>query len=569
MVIVVNQELNTIKKKYGEKMAQLCRDLFPTLLENEGVLLKILTAKFHEDKFLYQSIIDNNVEEEFKNYIYSFIDVENNNEIIINKTPKELLEEVGYDLYECHSEEDIQVFKKYYESEEALCTFKGNRLDSCHVFFAVKKNVEEIKRENFSNPQRQDEYGTSVISIQFSKGTINHLSIKNRYNHQVNNSDATFSNNLENIIYGLSNSFEQTYNLNINQNKSSFELPHYVLAEDGKFYRYNYELNNIYYCPNNIIIDNGEVKELDKEKYLLIDYFIINLENEKLNEEGEIIQSKGISLYDEKIDDNFTSYFNGIEKIDIHKQDDEKEIVISFVNEEKATIKINKYNQIIGLDYPKLKTIRNNFLRCNKTLQEISLPESETIGDNFLYFNNTIQKINFPKVKTIGYSFLYYNQILQEIHLAVAEIIGDSFLCSNDTIQKISLPKVKTIGDSFLYYNKTLQEIHLAVAEIIGDSFLQYNNALQEIHFAVAETIGDYFSQYNNTLKEINLLNVETIGKCFLYYNTTLQEIAIPDTANIRFGHSRNIKRENNSWVIIGKSSITDENNINESKKSI
>lgn len=84
-------------------------------------------------------------------------------------------------------------------------------------FFAVKKNADEIKRENFTNPQRQDEYGTSVISIQFSKGTINDLSIKNRYNHSVNNPDATFSNNLENIKPGLTNSFEQHYGLNICQ----------------------------------------------------------------------------------------------------------------------------------------------------------------------------------------------------------------------------------------------------------------------------------------------------------------------------------------------------------------
>ena len=29
-------DLKLIKKHYGEKMAHLCRDLFPTLLEEEG-----------------------------------------------------------------------------------------------------------------------------------------------------------------------------------------------------------------------------------------------------------------------------------------------------------------------------------------------------------------------------------------------------------------------------------------------------------------------------------------------------------------------------------------------------
>ena len=193
-------DLKEIKNAYGEKMSQLCRELFSTLLETKGLLYKILTSKFNEDRFLYEDIISNNKQADFKDYIYSFIDVEKNNKRITNKTPQELCSEAGYNLYECKTEEDIQSFKKYFKKEESLCTFNGNRLDSHYVFFAVKKNVDDIKRENFTTPNRQDEYGTSVISIQFTKGKTNTLKITNRYNHKVNNPDATYSNNLDNIM---------------------------------------------------------------------------------------------------------------------------------------------------------------------------------------------------------------------------------------------------------------------------------------------------------------------------------------------------------------------------------
>lgn len=73
-----------------------------------------------------------------------------------------------------------------------MCTFQGDRLNRCRVFFAVKKDVDSIKREDFKNPEREDLYGTSVISIQFTKDGSNTLSIKNRYNHRVINPDATF-----------------------------------------------------------------------------------------------------------------------------------------------------------------------------------------------------------------------------------------------------------------------------------------------------------------------------------------------------------------------------------------
>ena len=49
----MNQDLKIIKKKYGEKMAHLCRELFPTLLETDGLLLKLLLDNFEPNHNLY------------------------------------------------------------------------------------------------------------------------------------------------------------------------------------------------------------------------------------------------------------------------------------------------------------------------------------------------------------------------------------------------------------------------------------------------------------------------------------------------------------------------------------
>ena len=104
---VINMDdLKVIKKKYGEKMMHLCKKMFPTILENEGLLSKIMLSKFTPNYFLYKDIITNSLENEFKNYIYSFVETTNSRKYqMINKTPKELLSEAGYNLYECNSEE--------------------------------------------------------------------------------------------------------------------------------------------------------------------------------------------------------------------------------------------------------------------------------------------------------------------------------------------------------------------------------------------------------------------------------------------------------------------------------
>ena len=75
----MNPDLNIIKKKYGEEMAKLCRMLFPTLLETEGLLSKLLLNNFEPNHSLYKDIINQEIENEFKNYIYSLVDVENDN----------------------------------------------------------------------------------------------------------------------------------------------------------------------------------------------------------------------------------------------------------------------------------------------------------------------------------------------------------------------------------------------------------------------------------------------------------------------------------------------------------
>lgn len=125
-----SKELNRIKKLYGERFMHLCRELFPTILDQEGVLLKILESNFATNsKTLFDDITGQRLEEDFKSFIFSKVDVEKENiEIIKSKTPDELLNEAGYNLFECNSEEEIQAFKKYYAPGEELCTFHRGKI---------------------------------------------------------------------------------------------------------------------------------------------------------------------------------------------------------------------------------------------------------------------------------------------------------------------------------------------------------------------------------------------------------------------------------------------------------
>ena len=505
-------DLKIIKKKYGEKMSHLCRELFPTILEKEGLLSKLLMENFAESHFLYEDIKENDLIYIFKNFIYMQYDennqLKNDNSDEKIKTPQELLNEVGYDLYECLTEEDIQQFKKYYAKGEELCTFNDRRLNSCRVFFAVKKDVDNIKREDFKNPKRQDLYGTSVISIQFMRDGTNHLSIKNRYNHRVVNPDATFSNNLDNIVAGLTKSFEKTYDIIQNSPSNNFEIPNYVRANDGKYYKYNYEIGNIYYCPNNIIIDNFNVKQYDKEKYIILDYFILDLQN------------KTINLYDDKgIDDDFVTILDNIEKIRVESKNNQKFLIIQSKICENIIIILNQNNQIYALkqfNASNLKEIGNYVLFYNNSLEYLDLPSLEKVGYGFLANNNILKKFNAPNLKEIGNYVLFYNNSLEYLDLPNLEKLRNGFLYSNNTLKQFNAPNLKEIGYNVLYDNNSLENLDLPSLETVGRNFLFRNKTLKKFNAPKLKKIGDYVLCNNNSLEYLELPSLETVGRDFL-----------------------------------------------------
>ena len=513
-----SKELNRIKKLYGEKFMHFCRSIFPTLLEQEGLLTEVLKSTFATNsRTLYDDIVNSDLEEEFKNYIYSKIDVEKEKpEIIGEKTPYQLLDENGYNLYECNSEEEIQSFKKYYKSGEELCTFRGNRLNRCVVFFAVKKNVEEIKREDFNNPKREDEYGTSVMSIQFTKSQNSTVSIKNRYNHTVNNPDATYGNNLDEIALGLRQSFEKLLSergLTLNRsNIEAFYIPGYIVADDGKYYKYNKEFNGNYYCPGNVIIDLGNVIKLEPEKQELIDYFILDKEN------------KTLSLYDSAISDSFIDGFKNIDSIEMANNNNSEQKTKTITIKEKSsdkpiTIEINKEsNSIIGYTNENLTNLGDNFLGYNEQLSKLVAPNVTSIDDDVLANNKGLEEFEAPNLTKIGDNFLEYNEQLSKFNVPNVIYIGNSVLMLNKGLEKFEAPNLTEIGDDFLGDNKQLSKINVPNVTCIGKRVLGKNKKIEKFEAPNAEKIGSYFLRMNTKLSEFYVPNLSKESKKNLEY---------------------------------------------------
>ena len=530
----MNSDLKILKKKYGENFSKLCRNLFPSILEEEGTLVSIITSLFKESHFLYDDLIKYNMVYSFQKLVMNEYGKKTNSVIDTGKSPYELFKEQGYTLKECHTNEEILSYKKYYAKGEELCTFNDNRLKTNRVFFAVKDNALEIERK--SEPQREDEYGTSVLSLQFTIDT-NYLSIKNRYNHTVNNPDATYQNNLENIAEGLTYSFEKCLGIKQSNAQGDFEIPNYVRAADGKYYRYNFECNNIYYCPDNIIIDSFNEVSFPKEKYILFDVFLLDLVDKKLEK------------YDKSCYDGAEKIFSNIKSIKIENNGDTKGIYIICEDDIRVYFQLNKYNQIISVVMDGVEIIPSFFLLRSFSIKSFSSKDTIKIGDYFLTKCENLEYIYLPKCEIIGNSFAYSSKLLKSINLPNVRKIEDEFLTCNEIIENIYMPNLQAVGNSFLYYNEKLKTLFLPNLERIGNYFMNENISLEKCDLPKLNKVGSSFLARNTCLKEFNAPNIMTIDSYFLRRNQELIYLYLPNIEEIKDDFLASNKRIRNLYI--------------------
>ncbi|MBQ4557920.1 MAG: leucine-rich repeat protein [Clostridia bacterium] len=519
----MKKDFDIIKKKYGENFAKMCRTYFPTILQDEGVLPRILEEHFAPTKSLFDDIIENHAEESFKSYIYNFYSnnkVDYTTEVL--ETPEQLMKKAGYTLYKCETDEDVKSFMKYFEEDEELCTFKDeDRINTHTIFFAVKDNVEGIRRENFSNPKRQDEYGTSVISIQFTKGDQSTLSIKNRYNHTVDHPDATFSNDLENIIAGLTDSFRKHYGIKLLSGKNKLDLPYYVQGDDDKYYRYNYEIANNYFCENNIIVDGiREVHSYDKSRYELIDYFLIDKQDKNITVIGSRITEDSLpSFITRGQEDNISS-------IDVCYNEDKSKKIITVTRHDKTqtVITTNKHNQMIGLSDDNITKTPEHCVVKGEYLEKLELPNCEIIGMENFRNAKRLKHVNLPKTKYISLCSFENVSELKELSLPSIENIDDQCFITAWKLTSLHMPNLKTIGTCF-YNVPNLNVIKLHKLVSLEPEAFKHCESAVSIELPELECIEAYSFQKTPCIKKLNLPKIKWINNDSFKCATNLEEL--------------------------------------------
>ena len=271
-----------IKKQNGERFAKAIRNYDNGIFDIPNL-----------DKIVKYAGRD---AEPIMNYLVSLKNIQIE-EMAVHRNPIELLSMAGYDAYIADTLEKQNAIKKYYAKGEELCTFRDpHRFEKYYMINAVRKDINKIKRSE--KPEREDEYGTSVISIQVLK-TGGFISIKNRYNHTVPQPDNTFNSNPDMIFPGLADSIKHFFNVDFSA--QNVQLPTHYTIINNQICKYNQEIDNTYFGTD-FYAKDGVFYQLDNNSELMLgNGLILNLATKKVKCLASRTGSYAIGPYDLEI----------------------------------------------------------------------------------------------------------------------------------------------------------------------------------------------------------------------------------------------------------------------------
>ena len=294
-----------------------------------------------------------------------------------------LLKRAGYEAFYADTLEKQNSIRPYFKEDEELCTFiDSSRYKNYHILHCIKEGADVLKRENYLGIEdRDDSYGTSVISIQMLK-TGGFIKITNRYNHTVPGCDNTFNSNPDNIIAGLTQALQHHFDVTFSV--GNVNVPNGFVFQNGCLYQYQYEMNNCY-IGRDFYLKDGVVFPLDKDSQMMVDSFVFDFKNKEIQNPSGVSSS----LYDVLVEETKGSVWQVEKRENRHILLVDRKEVLSVENGFLKTLFLRK-------------TEEGSFLSCHKTIEEVHGYSVKKLGDKSLSYCEKLNYVHLPRCEEIG-----------------------------------------------------------------------------------------------------------------------------------------------------------------------
>lgn len=470
------------------------------------------------------------------------------------RDPFALLDQAGYNAFYADTLEKQNSIQPFFQKGELLCTFNDHaRYQKYYIVHAVKKNVDEIRREDFRGKERrEDAYGTSVISIQMLK-TGAFISIKNRYNTAVDACDNTFGSDPDQIAPGLSAALKHYFNVDFTPGGTT--LPDGFLLTGNRIFKYHLECNNIYYGDQAWALNN-EIHKADraagdalfgqfvfdnKSKILrkidpaLEDSFADDFNRCYGGNKGLCVQNGNLTLKGSVLIGAVESRIKTINLPALTVTGESCLRLTTALTHFEAPSLVKTGNHFLADAYslthfsaPSLVRTGNSFLARASLLTHFSAPALLEVGDKFLGYAHRLTHFNAPALHKAGKDCLNEAAALVHFNAPALLEVGDHCLAIAIYLTHFNAPVLIKAGDDFLTHATRLTHFSAPALREAGDRFLAETTALTDFSAPALREAGDNFLAQAAALTDFNAPALHKAGDCFLIDATVLTHFDAP-----------------------------------------
>lgn len=511
---------NKIKKQNGEQFAQTLRNYHNGLLEIPD-LEKIVRFAGRNAAPILPYLM--------------YLLASNDDTPIPTTTPQDpfdLLKQAGYNAFFADTLGKQNSIKGYFDKGELLCTFNDSaRHQNYYIIHAVKDDVNNIKRANAGEEQRQDAYGTSVISIQIRKSG-GFIKITNRYNHSVGSADNTFNSNPDNIIEGLSAALKAYFNVVFSAPK--IQVPDDYILIGNQIFKYHEEANNIYY-GDQAWVQGVIIHAVDRNKGdALFDGFLFD-------NKSKILKKIDPARADSFADD-FNRDYGGNPALRVDKYGNLCLNNDTLIGAEKSRIK--------SLRLPALKEMGNwclghasklEFFEANAVTtmgsdcmhNAISLKSFEantlkTMGDQCFYTLYSLKHFRANALETMGKNCLFDAATITHFEANALTSMGPECLCHSNALTHFEANALKTMMGHCLQYARALTSFFAPALVAMGEKCFHIAPKLTYFEAPALKIMGDECLRSAKALQHFQALALEKMGHHCLKHTASLKHFCAP-----------------------------------------
>lgn len=257
-----------------------------------------------------------------------------------------------------------------------------------------------------------------------------------------------------------------------------------VKDKEGKEYECNERYAGlVYFCEDNIVVRNGVVTQYPKDRYLLVDSFLIDKKTGKVVdlslEFEEEVNAQGYAYLRDSLPEVLNASENKI-KINVpteFSEDELGEIIITDKDGNESILYFDNHNRIVGYTNDHIEVLPDNFCARRKYIKNVSLKSVKSMGSLCFCSCVNLRYVSADNLEVMGNNCFQDMDDLEVVNMDNLKSMGDGCFSLVGSIDKVSMKSLETMGKDCFKTVSSWLEFNCPNLEKMGRSDLEVKHS--------------------------------------------------------------------------------------------